>query len=148
MTASRHTIGYFPPSLAPSTLRCPAPRNAMYNHILLTMPYLTAPLAPPSYDPTACANTLAARSLSILALSACGNSLNTLYTLFPRASLTAPSLFPATAPATAPGKFPTMKPIAAPLAPPIILQNLPVGCASSPSAMPSSRSISSNTPPN
>lgn len=72
---------------------------------------------------------------------------NTAYTLFPLASLTAPSLFPATAPATSPGMFPIMNPSAPPLAPPIKLQNDPAGRPPR-SAMPCSRSISSNTSPN
>lgn len=42
-------------------------------------------------------------------------------TLFPFASLTAPSLFPANAPARAPGMLPTMYPSAIPPAPPTML---------------------------
>src|ERR1700761_4866216 len=96
------------------------------------------------YPLTACANIFAARSLNNLAFSACGNSWNTSYTLFPFASLTAPSLLPATAPATAPVKLATIKPSAPPDWPPIIDQNLLVGRACGPSAMPSSLNISSN----
>src|SRR5436853_3728969 len=100
------------------------------------------------YPLRAVAKTLVASSLSSLLLSDWGNSWKTAYTDFPLASLTAPSLFPATAPAMAPGKLATMNPNAPPLSPPTRDQNLPVGRASCPSARPSSLSISSNTLPN
>lgn len=143
--SSRHRRGYL--KFRPYISRITSGYQSLIPHYPTQTPTGKDPNHP-IYDPTACAKTLPAKSAKSFALSACGSSWNTLYTLFPFASLTAPSLFPATAPAIAPGKFAMMNPMAPPLNPPSTLQNLVVGCACSPSAIPSSRSISSNTFPN